>query len=194
MDSKEEALLFLHTNLRFLFEEELNPTLPNAQDLVLKPSGINLEEWINHEFSLEWNIDDYFSGEEEIDCISEKSDEPIKNKNFQNDAYYISLSNKNTGVDDIPIVNLSINSEEPESSSGFISTKKSKKYAVKKDVDLPAGISLEHALSSTKQNHNEISVETSPNLVPLTSETSQRNTELHKKGKKKRRVKPVDQV
>lgn len=199
MNSKQEALFFLHTNLRFLFEEEMNPTLANAQDLVPKPSGIDLEEWINEGFSVEWKVEDCFSDdEEEQDCISEKSDEPIKPKSYQNQAYYISGADESRNVDDIPIVNLSINSDEPKNSPLMNTLKKKpKKYSIKKDVDLPHGITLEHALSSTTQGRNENAEETlsatSLKLEPFIPESLLVNTTAKKKEKQKRKPKSKDQ-
>jgi len=160
MNSKQEALLFLHSNLRLLFEEELNPTFPNAQNLVPKPSEVNLDEWINREFSGEWKIEEYFSEDEDLDCISEKSDEPMKPTKFKNDAFYISAAKNVTKLDEIPIENLSIESNEPENSPVITTLKKKpKRYSIKKDVDLPMGVTLEHALSSSIHSKKQSTAE-----------------------------------
>jgi hypothetical protein len=200
MNSKQEALVFLHSNLQFLFEGELKPTLANAQNLVLKPTEINLEEWINHEFLGDWKIEDYFSDDEDLDCITEKSfDEMIKPTNYKNDAFYISGGKNNTELDDVPIINLSIQSDEIKKSPGITPLKKkTKKYSIKKDVDLPTGITLQHALSSSVQGNKETAPGANDaailnlDLRPLTRETSDENSTHKKKERRKRRPKPKE--
>ena len=196
MNSKQEALVFLHSNLQFLFDGELKPTLANAQNLVSKPSDINLEEWINHEFLGDWKIEDYFSEDDELDSITEKSfDEIIKPTNYVNDAFYISGGKGNTELDDIPIINLSIQSDEIKKSPGISPLKKkTKKYSIKKDVDLPRGITLQDALSSSVQaigtapRTNDMAI-LNLEIGPLNPETSHENSSNKKKERRKKKPK-----
>ena len=110
MSSWKEALLFLHYNARFIFQEELNPILPHAQNLVLKPSEIDMDKWIYEDFSIDLRLEDYFSDDEEPDEILESPIEP-HNAKFQNDVYYISGAGENI-VDDIPLMKLSLQSDD----------------------------------------------------------------------------------
>ena len=85
-----------------------------------KPAEINLDQWIHDAFTGEWNIEDYFTDEEDNKSVKEKEELLKPDLNYiklLHGVYYISKKPK---INEIPIVKLSLeDTPQPLNSSGF---------------------------------------------------------------------------